>query len=160
MLSDIKLQVDNIDLTLWNVSRNVKTILEQASRKEEEMGEESSPPVQPKPNAVWKPLLFPPIQPIKIAAVGEFLLAISHMTVNGRNLAVHAFSPDSHSWTLVGKLPAICATTSTVLTPQGELILLGGDAGNYEYSNRVHKVIMETPTSLVKKKARFVTMAV
>lgn len=106
----------------------------------------------------WYELPLPPTPTIRIITMANFLLVLSPTTNNGRNLAVHAYFPSTQSWSQVGKIPAICATATAVATPQGELVFLGGDAGNYEYSNRVHKVSIAT-NEVQRKRARIVTTA-
>ena len=70
-----------------------------------------------------------------IALFGQQLL-----TVGGRwppISAVHAFSPHSQSWPLVGDLPVAIHSTCSLTLPNGELMTLGGDTGTYRLSDRV-----------------------
>ncbi len=142
----------SVELSCCLLYSRVEDILKPALAKRE--SGESLP--SPSPN--WSTLPLPPSPPLRMATVGNFLLAISQTTNNGKNLAIHAYSPDSQSWSHIGKVPAICTTASTIVTPEGELMFLGGDAGNYGYSNKVHKVAIAT-TSDVRKKARIVVTA-
>ncbi len=112
-------------------------------------------PSLPNPNPKWSTLPLPPTLPMRMATVGNFLLAISQ---NGKDLAIHAYSPDNQTWSQIGKVPVICATASTIVTPEGELMFLGGDAGNHGYSNKVHKGSIATASD-VRKKVRVVVTA-
>ncbi len=113
----------------------------------------------PQQASSWCDLPFPPTQPIKIVAMAGLLLVLSHKTNNG-NLPVHAYIPGSDSWTQVGKVPTVCGAATAVVTLQGELVFFGGDAGNYEYSNKVYKVTIATGGSARKKRAHIITTAV
>lgn len=106
--------------------------------------------------ALWRehsPLSL--ISPFRIAAVGDTLIVFLPSTSNAGNLAVHAFFPDSQTWSYIGKVPGLCENSSAAVTPKGELILIGGDGGNFGFSDKVYKVFIRT-TPKSKKRARVV----
>ena len=106
--------------------------------------------------ALWKqhsPLS--PMSPFRIAAVGDYPVIFLPSTSNGGSLAVHAFLPSSQTWSYIGKVPGLCRNSTAVVAPRGELILIGGDGGNFEFSDKVYSVHIRTsPKS--KKRARVV----
>ena len=104
---------------------------------------------------LWKKLpSLSLISPFRITAVGDFLVAFSRNTSNGGSLAIHAFFPDSQTWSYIGKVPGLCKNSTTVVTPRGELILIGGDGGNFQYSDKVFNIRVQAKNPKTKKRTR------
>ena len=77
-------------------------------------------------STVWTTLPPTPHKCSSIALIGEQLLALGGESLQLHTSAVHAFSPHSQSWPLVGDLPVALHSTCSLTLPNGELMTIGG----------------------------------
>lgn len=91
----------------------------------------------------WTKLAKPPVKPIRISVLHGCVVVLSY-SVNGEgHIAVHAYFPETRSWSHVGNLPGICANASCVVTTaNGPLFIVGGDSTDMHYSNKIFKATL------------------
>ena len=87
-------------------------------------------------STVWTKLPQTPYHNSSIALFGQQLLTIGGGMLSLTS-AVHAFSPHSQSWPLVGDLPVAIHSTCSLTLPNGELMTLGGTTDIGQDSDKV-----------------------
>ena len=91
----------------------------------------------------WTQLSKPPVKPIRISILHGCVVVLSHSVAGDGHIAVHAYFPETRSWSHVGNLPGICANASCVpTTANGPLFILGGDSPDMHYSNKIFKTTL------------------
>lgn len=91
----------------------------------------------------WTSLSKPPVKPIKISILHGCVVVLSHSPNGDGHIAVHAYFPETRSWSHVGNLPGICANASCIsTTANGPLFIAGGDSADMHYSNKIFKATL------------------
>ena len=114
-------------------------------REEQETGLDSQETMTSR-RPVWKSIPKPGMTPLRIASIGKNLVAICQGTNSGKHLVVYTYFPEAGQWCHTGHLPQLCANASCVSTPQGHLYLVGGDACDSGYSNKVFRASLTVDT--------------
>ena len=89
---------------------------------------------------VWSSLESAPLPNCSIASCGKRLI-----TIGGENYPaspkVYAYSPGSHSWVYVGKMPVGLQQPATLVLPYDDLAVIGGqgEEENYTESDKVFR---------------------
>lgn len=91
----------------------------------------------------WTQLSKPPVKPIRLSILHGCVVVLSHSTNGEGHIAVHAYFPETRSWSHVGNLPGICANASCIpTTANGPLFVVGGDSADMHYSNKIFKATL------------------
>ena len=91
----------------------------------------------------WTQLSKPPVKPIRISILHGCVVVLSHSVNGDGHVAVHAYFPETRSWSHVGNLPGTCANASCIpTTANGPLFVVGGDSPDLHYSNKIFKATL------------------
>lgn len=96
--------------------------------------------------SIWRPLPRSPVTPLRLTTVGGYIVVFSHGNSGEGNLTVHGYFPETNSWYLMGKLPAVTSSTACVTCPEKQLYLAGGDCINSQYSQKLYQATLKTST--------------
>ena len=88
-----------------------------------------------------------PFIPVQITTVQGYLTALTNQSQFNGHLAVFAYFPETNSWSRIGNLPGMCASASCVVSPSGDLFLVGGDSlcSDSLYSRKLFRASINTP---------------
>ena len=107
----------------------------------------------------WEELAPPPFLVSRIMSLGRYVAvfppATSEERGGGSGVQLHLSLKEG--WVLGGSVPLVCSSSSTLLLPRGELLLLGGDVGGLHYSNKVYRVSLGS-ASPKRKRAKFASV--
>ena len=95
---------------------------------------------------IWKPILKPPVPPLQMASIGGHIAIFSHGTSGEGHLAVHAFFPETNSWYMIGKFPALTPTISCITSPKKQMYVAGGELISSQYSQKMFQAVMKVST--------------
>ena len=91
----------------------------------------------------WTQLSKPPVKPIRISILHGCVVVLSHSVNGDGHVAMHAYFPETRSWSHVGNLPGTCANASCIpTTANGPLFIVGGDSPDLHYSNKIFKATL------------------
>ncbi len=102
-------------------------------------------------SSIWKPITKPPVSPLQMASIGGYAAVISHGTSGEGNLDIHAFFPETNSWYMIGKYPALMSKLSCITSPKKELFIAGGDLISSQCSQKIFQAAMKVVSTRTSK---------
>ena len=90
-----------------------------------------------KPPAQWRTLPDTPLERSTAIAVHGSLLAVGGSHGGQRSSAIHVYDQEKNAWNKVGDLPTERQDCACCLLPSGEILVAGGDVGNYNWTSRM-----------------------
>ena len=87
--------------------------------------------------AQWRTLPDAPLERFTAAAVRGYLLAVGGSHGRQRSSAILVYDQDKNAWNKVGELPTKRQDCACCLLPSGEILVAGGDVGNYNWTRRM-----------------------
>ena len=90
-----------------------------------------------KPPAQWRTLPDAPLERSTAIAVHGSLLAVGGSHGRQRSSAIHVYDQEKNTWNKVGDLPTERQACACCLLPSGEILVAGGDVGNYNWTSRM-----------------------
>ena len=87
--------------------------------------------------AQWRTLPDAPLERFTAAAVRGYLLAVGGSHGGQRSSAILVYDQDKNAWNKVGELPTKRQDCACCLLPSGEILVAGGDIGNYNWTRRM-----------------------
>ncbi len=114
---------------------SLRSLMDKASHRAPSTGGQQS---------VWKTLPDVPFRASCTTVFGEALLAVGgcDRSMKTNTLSIFMYSPLPRTWVKVGELPEALLSTCSITLPTGEMVVIGGDKGNFNYSNHVYKVTL------------------
>lgn len=126
-----------------NVSKLLEYSLDHTHQQHNGTAESSHNEDLESTNSNWTQLSKPPVKPIRISILHGCAVVLSHSASGDGHIAVHAYFPETQSWSHVGDLPGICANASCIATTaNGPLFVVGGDSADMHYSNKIFKATL------------------
>lgn len=88
-----------------------------------------------------------PFIPVQITTLQGYLVALTNQRQFSGHLAVFAYFPETNSWTHIGNLPGMCVSASCIVSPSGDLFLVGGDSlcSHSLYSKKLFRASLKAP---------------
>ncbi len=100
--------------------------------------------------SLWCPIPKAPVTPLRMTTIGGYVVVFSHGNSGDGNLIIHAYFPETDSWSEIGKFPGVNSSISCISSPEKQLYILGGDAINSKYSQKIFhakmKIFTRKPT--------------
>ena len=90
-----------------------------------------------KPPAQWRTLPDTPLKDSTAITVHGSLLAVGGSHGGQRSSAIHVYDQEKNAWNKVGDLPTERQDCACCLLPSGEILVAGGDVGNYNWTSRM-----------------------
>ena len=90
-----------------------------------------------KPPAQWRTLPDAPLEDSTAIAVHGSLLAVGGSHGGQSSSAIHVYDQEKNAWKKVGDLPTERRDCACCLLPSGEILVAGGDVGNYNWTSRM-----------------------
>ena len=90
-----------------------------------------------KPPAQWRTLPDAPLERSTAIAVHGSLLAVGGSHGGQSSSAIHVYDQEKNTWNKVGDLPTERRDCACCLLPSGEILVAGGDVGNYNLTRRM-----------------------
>ena len=90
-----------------------------------------------KPPAQWHTLPDTPLEYSTAIAVHGSLLAVGGSHGGQRSSAIHVYDQEKNTWNKVGDLPTERQYCGCCLLLSGEILVAGGDVGNYNWTSRM-----------------------
>ena len=87
--------------------------------------------------AQWRTLPDAPLERFTAAVVRGYLLAVGGSHGRQRSSAILVYDQDKNAWNKVGGLPTKRQDCACCLLPSGEILVAGGDVGNYNWTRRM-----------------------
>ena len=88
--------------------------------------------------SVWKRLPDVPYDHSNAVVIGNRLITVGGRYLS-KSLSIHAYSPHTQSWLLVGNMPVELGSTCTTVLPTGELMVIGGSSDTSMEESCVYK---------------------
>ena len=90
-----------------------------------------------KPPVQWRTLPDTPLERSTAITVHGSLLAVGGSHGGQRSSAIHVYDQEKNTWNKVGDLPTERQDCACCLLPSGEILVAGGDVGNYNWTSRM-----------------------
>ena len=90
-----------------------------------------------KPPTQWRTLPKAPLESSTAIAVNGYLLVVGGSHGRQRSSAILVYDQEKNVWNKVGDLPTNRQDCACCLLPSGEILVAGGDVGNYNWTRRM-----------------------
>ena len=95
--------------------------------------------------SIWSPIPKPPVIPLRLTTVGGYIVVFCRENKD-EDFTVHGYFPETHSWCLVGRLPAVSSSAACITSPEKELFIAGGDSSSSKYSHKLYQATITVTT--------------
>jgi len=100
-----------------------------------------------KPEVSWNAIPRMPVEPLRVASVGGYVVVFSTSETRHGNMDIHGYFPETNSWWLVGTTPTLSATTACVSSTESGLFLVGGDGKDSKFSQKLQQAAFKKSLS-------------